>query len=48
MAAECVLGLLNEGIMTTPTLVGALSTAMAEAEVDAYLDAFKRVLERRQ
>jgi len=40
------LGLMNEGILTASNLVGALSTALGEAEVDVYLEAFKRVLER--
>jgi glutamate-1-semialdehyde 2,1-aminomutase len=42
---QVFLGLMNEGILTTPTLVGALSTAIGESEVDIYLDTFKRVLE---
>ena len=46
--AQVFLGMLNEGILTSPTLTGALSTEIAEAEVDVYLGALKRVLERRQ
>ena len=44
---QVFLGLLNEGVLTASNLVGALSTAMTEADVDTFLDAFKRVLERR-
>ncbi len=40
------LGLMNEGILTAPNLVGALSTVITEAEVDTFLGAFQRVLER--
>ena len=44
--SQIFLGMMNEGILTTPNLVGALSTVITEVEVDTYLDAFKRVLER--
>ena len=40
------LGLLNEGILMAPNLVGAVSTAIAEPEVDAFVSAFRRVLQR--
>lgn len=40
------LGLMNEGILTAPNLVGALSTVISEGEVGIYLGAFRRVLER--
>jgi glutamate-1-semialdehyde 2,1-aminomutase len=40
------LGLMNEGILTAPNLVGALSTPITQAEVDVFLGAFQRVLER--
>ncbi len=40
------LGLMNEGILTAPNLVGALSTPITEAEVDVFLGAYQRVLER--
>ena len=46
LRSQVFLGMMNEGILTTPNLVGALSTAIGEAEIDTYLDAFKRVLER--
>jgi glutamate-1-semialdehyde 2,1-aminomutase len=41
-------GLMNEGILTTPNLVGALSTAITEAEIATYLDALERVLKRQR
>jgi glutamate-1-semialdehyde 2,1-aminomutase len=46
LRSQVFLGMMNEGILTTPNLVGALSTVITQAEVDIYLDAFKRVLER--
>ena len=45
---QVFLGLMNEGILTASNLIGSLSTAIAEAEVDAFLGAFKRVLERQR
>jgi glutamate-1-semialdehyde 2,1-aminomutase len=44
---QVFIGLLNEGVLTASNLVGALSTAMTEPDIDAFLGAFKRVLERR-
>ena len=38
------LGLLNEGILMAPNLVGAVSTVIGEAEVDTFVEAFRRVL----
>ena len=38
---------MNEGILMAPKLVGAISTAIGEAEVDAFVGALHRVLERR-
>ena len=43
---QVFLGLLNEGILLAPNLVGAVSTVIGEAEVDAFVAAFRRVLER--
>ena len=40
------LGLLNEGILMAPNLVGAVSTVLAEDEVDSFVDAFRTVLQR--
>lgn len=39
-------GLMNEGILIATNLVGALSTAIGEREVDTFLDSFHRVLKR--
>ena len=44
---QVFLGLLNEGILTGSNLVGSLSTALEESDVDVFLDSFQRVLERR-
>ena len=44
---QVFLGLLNEGILMASNLVGALSTALEESDVDTFLDSFQRVLERR-
>ncbi len=43
---QVFLGLLNEGILMAPNLVGAVSTVIGEGEVDALVDAFRRVLQR--
>ncbi len=40
------LGLLNEGILIAPNLVGAVSTVIGEAEADAFVNAFRAVLRR--
>ena len=40
------LGLLNEGILMAPNLVGAVSTVIGEEEVDAFVSAFRNVLQR--
>ena len=40
-------GLMNQGILMAPNLVGALSTAITEDEVSALVEAFQRVLARR-
>ena len=45
---QVFLGLMNEGILTGSNLVGGLSTAISEEEVDTFLHAFKRVLERQR
>ena len=41
-------GLMNEGVLMAPNLVGALSTAITEAEVNTFVDTFQRVLERQR
>ena len=43
---DVFLGLLNEGILMAPNLVGAVSTAIAEPEVDAFVAALRNVLQR--
>ena len=47
LTKDMFLGLLNEGIFTATNLVGALSTAITETEVNAFVDAFGKVLARR-
>ena len=42
------LGLMNEGIFSTPSLVGCVSAVMGEEEVDTFTQAFGRVLRRNQ
>ena len=44
---QVFLGLMNEGILIAPNLVGAPSTSIGEDEVDTFLSALRRVLERR-
>ena len=48
LGRQMFLGLMNEGILPASNLVGALSTRISEAEVDTYLEAFRRVLERQR
>ena len=43
---DVFLGLLNEGILMAPNLVGAVSTVIGEKEVDAFVEAFRSVLRR--
>ena len=43
---QAFLGLLNEGILLAPNLVGAVSTAIGDGDVDAFVSAFRRVLRR--
>ena len=45
---QVFLGLMNEGVFTASNLVCALSTEIGEAEVDAFVGAFTRVLERQR
>ena len=46
LAERVFLGMLNEGFLLAPNLVGAMSLALGEIEVDAFLRAFRRVLMR--
>lgn len=48
LRGQVFLGLLNEGVLVAPNLVGALSTAITKIEMDAFVDTFKRVLERQR
>ena len=41
-------GLMNEGVLVAPNLVGALSTEINESEIDVFLKAFRDVLGRVQ
>ena len=41
-------GLMNEGVLFTSSLVGCVSSPMGEEEVDTFVRAFRRVLERNQ
>ncbi len=43
---QVFLGLLNEGILIAPNLVGSISTAIDDTEIEVFLSAFKRVLQR--
>ena len=43
---QVFLGLLNEGILMAPNLVGAVSTVIGEPEVNAFVEAFRTVLRR--
>jgi glutamate-1-semialdehyde 2,1-aminomutase len=42
------LGLMNEGILMASNLVGGLSTALGEEEVNTFVEALKSVLERQR
>ena len=44
---QVFLGLMNEGIIVAPYMVGALSTPMDETHVDKHLVALRQVLARR-
>ena len=46
LAERVFLGMLNEGFLLAPNLVGAISLALGEIEVDAFVRAFRRVLMR--
>ena len=46
LAERVFLGMLNEGFLLAPNLVGAMSLALGEIEVDAFVRAFRRVLMR--
>ncbi len=46
LAGRVFIGMLNEGFLLAPNLVGAVSTELGEVEVDAFVRGFKRVLQR--
>ncbi len=48
LAERMFMGMLNEGFLLAPNLVGALSMALGEMEVDAFVRAFRRVLTRQR
>jgi glutamate-1-semialdehyde 2,1-aminomutase len=48
LRGQVFLGMMNEGILIAPNLVGALSTAITKDEVSAFLDALRLVLERQR
>ena len=46
LGQQVFLGLMNEGIMCAPSLVGCVSNPMGEAEVDSFIQVFSQVLAR--
>ena len=46
LAGRVFMGMLNEGFLMAPNLVGALSTCLGEVEIDAFVRGFRRVLQR--
>ena len=46
LAGRVFMGMLNEGFLLAPNLVGALSTCLGEVEIDAFVRGFRRVLQR--
>ena len=46
LAGRVFIGMLNEGFLLAPNLVGALSTCLGEVEIDAFVRGFRRVLQR--
>ncbi len=48
LRGQVFLGMMNEGILMASNLVGAPSTAITQEEVDAFVSALKRVLERQR
>ena len=46
LAGRVFIGMLNEGFLLAPNLVGAVSTELGEVEIDAFVRGFKRVLQR--
>ena len=48
LRTQVFLGLMNEGILMASNLVGGLSTALGEEEVNTFVEALKSVLERQR
>ena len=48
LAEQMFIGMLNEGFLLAPNLVGAMSMALGEVEVDAFVRAFRRALLRQR
>ena len=46
LQSQVFLGMMNEGVLLASNLVGGLSTVISKDDVAAFLDAFKKVLER--
>ena len=46
LSERVFMGMLNEGFLLAPNLVGAMSTELGEVEVDAFVRGFRRVLQR--
>ena len=46
LAGRVFMGMLNEGFLLAPNLVGALSTCLGEVEIHAFVRGFRRVLQR--
>jgi glutamate-1-semialdehyde 2,1-aminomutase len=48
LRSQVFLGLMNEGILMASNLVGGLSTALGEEEVETFVGALRKVLERQR
>jgi len=48
LRSQVFLGMMNEGVLLASNLVGGLSTVISRDEVAAFLEAFKKVLERQR
>ena len=46
LSERVFIGMLNEKFLLAPNLVGAVSTELGEVEIDAFVRAFRRVLQR--
>jgi glutamate-1-semialdehyde 2,1-aminomutase len=48
LRGQVFLGLMNEGILMASNLVGGLSTALGEEEVNTFVGALQTILERQR